>query len=116
MVQPVRMWRIGPVEPYAQYPVSIVITYRQLRQRALARRISSGSMTFVTIEHEGQILYDSRADVPVDMAAWRAERDKNKTRWLVDKAKHEAEMQDVGQRFPGVSIDAGFSRDPWTVE
>jgi len=72
---PVRSFRVGEAEPYAQRPatVSVVFVPRRKRNKAVVT-MRPDDLRYLTIESEseieGRVLYDSRVDVPCDMAKW----------------------------------------------
>jgi hypothetical protein len=71
---PVRWFRVGPIKPYAQFDASVDIDHLEPRKRKqrYTLRAKPDNMTFYTIEVNGETVYDSRDDVPVDMAEWEA--------------------------------------------
>jgi hypothetical protein len=69
----VRAYHVGAVKPYAQYPCSVWLAYIKPRKRLTSsRQIVPDNITYFTIEVAGQVVYDSRADVPCDMGKWEA--------------------------------------------
>jgi hypothetical protein len=74
----VTQYRVGPVEPYAQYKHSITLTY-QLPKAPRKRKVEVGQVRvhdedhrYITVHVGDKVLYDSRTDVLCDMAEWRA--------------------------------------------
>ena len=71
METPVRSFRVGEVPPCAKYPASVRISFVAPRKRGGASfSMEPDNIRYLTIETEGRVLYDSRADVPCDMAKW----------------------------------------------
>jgi hypothetical protein len=69
----VRAYQIGPVEPYAQYPVSVNVYFFKPRERHFAWFcLVPDNLRYLVIEVAGQVVYDSRTDVPCDMEVWTA--------------------------------------------
>jgi hypothetical protein len=74
----VTQYRVGPVEPYAQYKHSITLDYhlpKAPRKRKVDVhwvRVYDDDLRYVTVHAGDKVLYDSRTDVPCDMAKWRA--------------------------------------------
>ena len=67
----VREFEISEVKPYAQYPVSVNISFVEPRKRQWAYiTITPDNLRYATIERGGDVLYDSREDVFCDMAQW----------------------------------------------
>ena len=70
---PVRGFHVDAVAPYAQYPCAVRVSFQRPRERRWSSVIvKPDNMRYLTIEVGGQIVYDSRPDVPCDMAAWNA--------------------------------------------
>ena len=68
---PVRSFRVGEACPYAQHPCSITVSFQRPRgRRWSAFRIVPDDIRYLTIEIGGREVYDSREDVPCDMAKW----------------------------------------------
>ena len=62
---------MNAVTPYAQYAVSVSAHFIEPRKRRRASvRMVPDDTTYLTIETDGRVLYDSRAGVPCDMGAW----------------------------------------------
>jgi hypothetical protein len=73
--QVVREFKVSEVKPYAQYKVSVSISFVEPRKhRWESVTTVPDDITFRTIEQNGQVLYDSRKDVPCDMSAWAKTR------------------------------------------
>jgi hypothetical protein len=69
--RPVRKWTVGDVEPYAQYPVSVFMTFIEPGKRKRAAfTVVPDNIKYLTVEAGGDVLYDSRWDVPCDMDQW----------------------------------------------
>lgn len=74
---PVRAFKVGNVEPYAQYASSVSVTFCEPRKRTWKRVRAhcdssySSAERFLTVEQDGRTVYDSRHDVPIDMGGWR---------------------------------------------
>ncbi len=68
--KPVRQWTVGDVAPYAQYPVSVFMTFIEPGKRKRAAFTVYGDLRYLTVEAGGDVLYDSRWDVPCDMDKW----------------------------------------------
>jgi hypothetical protein len=67
----VRTWAVGEPRPYAQYPIAVSIVFMEPRKRRRSGfTITPDNRRFLTVEANGVTLYDSRSDVPCDMAAW----------------------------------------------
>jgi putative DNA primase/helicase len=74
---PVRSFQLGEVGSYAQYDRAVHIRFIEPRKRQRSGIwVYNDDADYVTIEDEGEVLYDSRADVPCDQAKWdeKAER------------------------------------------
>jgi hypothetical protein len=84
----VRQFQVSEITAYAQYSASVVIKYILPRKRkGIAVRILPDNSTYYLIESPGCAecygctLYDSRQDVPCDMAAWQATQDEMRQRF-----------------------------------
>jgi hypothetical protein len=74
---PARKFSVSEVRPHAQYPVSVTVYYTPPRvRRSDAFTVCNDDLTWLSIERGDVVLYDSRADVPCDMAKWWAVRAK----------------------------------------
>jgi len=72
----VRGYEVSAPRPYAQFPVSVSVVFLEPRQRRSSLVvIKPENIRYLTIEADGQTVYDSRTDVPCDMAQW-AETDR----------------------------------------
>ena len=68
-------------DPYAQHEVSVNISFVEPRERNWKYvTVTPGSERYHTIELNGLVLYDSRKDVPCDMAKWEKSREEFKDR------------------------------------
>ena len=70
----VRRVRVGQPKPYAQYSVSVSIYFvKPGKRNESGYTVTPDNLTYYTIENDsGEVLYDTRQDVPVDMAAFNA--------------------------------------------
>jgi hypothetical protein len=67
----VRKFKVGEVVSYAQYKQAVSVQWVEPRKRNCWRFVVvPDNLVFCTIEHDGRVLYDSRNDVPCDMAKW----------------------------------------------
>jgi hypothetical protein len=69
---PVRAFWVDEVVPYAQHAVSVSVTFTEPRQRRAAFTMTPDDLRYLTVEVGGRVVYDSRTDVPCDMATWEA--------------------------------------------
>src|SRR6185503_4508329 len=73
MKRDVRKFRVEEPSKHAQYPVSIAVRFVEPRKRTgSSYRIVPDNIRYLTIEAKGQVVYDSRPDVPCDMEVWEA--------------------------------------------
>ncbi len=74
--RPLQRFKIGQPENYAQYTVSVRISWMQPRKRTWMHCVATpDSLQYYTVESQtGPILYDSRQDVTCDMVAFDATR------------------------------------------
>ncbi len=73
----VREFKVHDPEPHAQYSVSVSIEYKMPRKRTRQwMRAVPEDISFITIEVDGQTVYDSRSDVPCDMDEYQAVADR----------------------------------------
>jgi hypothetical protein len=119
----VRMWSVGEPKPYAQYPVAVYVGFCKPRlQQMVVHHRDAGR--FLTVESGGEVLYDSRADVPIDMEAWKARYRKERAEWLERQAEidaHKAKTLGVShsQQMGDFSVDvpeAALARRSANVE
>jgi hypothetical protein len=68
----VRTFCVGMPRPFAQHPVSVTVSFTELRKRRGSFLTVYDDLAYLTIERGSEILYDSRSDVPVDMGQWAA--------------------------------------------
>jgi hypothetical protein len=77
MELPVVRFKVGDVRPWSQYDRSVTVTFEEPQKPRQRKRIIN-SMTmasderYLTIEAAGEVLYDSRAEVPLDSVKWEA--------------------------------------------
>jgi hypothetical protein len=96
---PVRKFSVSEVSPYAQYDKSVLILFTEPRRRNSAYfKIVPDNLRFYTIEQNGQIVYDSRDDIPVDAAAFTESYERSKAIWQ----KQEADELALFGEQPGV--------------
>ena len=70
---PVRTYHIAPPQRYAQPPTSVRVYFLKPRNRSpVSYNMVPDNLRYLTIEVAGQVVYDSRTDVPCDMAKWTA--------------------------------------------
>lgn len=82
----VRKVSVGDPEKYAQYPIAVCVRFLEPRKRLGAYVwVTCQSLDYVTILVGGREVYDSRADVPCDMAKWEetAARFKKDPAWEI---------------------------------
>lgn len=72
----VRQWAVREVRPYAQHPVSVCVVFIEPGKRTPALFTVVPGTRYLTIESGGNVLYDSRSDVPCDMDEWAATNDR----------------------------------------
>lgn len=71
----VRKFRVSEVRPYAQYERAVHLSYVYPRDRtSTAFMVCPDNVAFYLIRVGDQVVYDSRRDVPCDMAKWSASR------------------------------------------
>jgi len=68
--KPVRQWTVGDVKHRAQNPVEVFMTFIEPGKRKRAGFTVYGDHRYLTVEAGGDVLYDSRWDVPCDMEKW----------------------------------------------
>jgi hypothetical protein len=70
---PIREYGIGSVEPHAQYPVSVAVSFIEHGKRA-SRYITiiPNNLRYLIIEDGDKLLYDSRIEIPCDMVEFQA--------------------------------------------
>jgi hypothetical protein len=70
--EPILSWEVSPPKPYDEFPVAVIIRivkpdkYRDV----VCHLIAQDNLCYATIEHDGQVLYDSRTEVPCHMDAF----------------------------------------------
>jgi hypothetical protein len=100
---PVRKFEVADPKPYAQYAQAIQISFVEPRRWAYIT-IRSDNYRYATIETEdGKVLYDSRVDVPCDMAKWNPLYQQNKARWL--KRQEEIDRENAMNKDKGVHTE-----------
>ena len=68
---PIRAYCVEPPAPYAQHPVAVAVVFiRARKRRANVRYTVPDNLRYMTIEEGGNVVYDSRTDVPCDMDSW----------------------------------------------
>jgi hypothetical protein len=89
----VRKFEVLDPEPYAQYATSIHVSFVKPRERSWHYyQMVPDNLRYITIETDaGEVLYDSRTDVPCDMAKWEPKYQKNKAEWLERQAEIDRE-------------------------
>lgn len=72
-----RAYRVWPPREYADYPVTVTVwfTVPQCPTR-FTYMVMPDNCRYLTIEVNGQTVYDSRRDVPCDMTEWEATHQK----------------------------------------
>jgi hypothetical protein len=63
-----------PDQAAAQHPVSVTIGFLEPRKRQLNYVTITPGTRYCTIEEAGRLVYDTRTDVPCDMAEFEKER------------------------------------------
>ena len=67
--------RIDPPDREAQYDDVVTIRYTEPRKRrGRYFSVDPTNIVFVTVEVGGRLVYDSRTEVPLDMAFWNEKR------------------------------------------
>ena len=75
---PIRAYALGepsynPTRPGTKEAAQIAVYFQAPRKRKIASvRIMADNLRYLLIEVQGQTVYDSRTDVPCDMAQWEA--------------------------------------------
>jgi hypothetical protein len=83
----VRKFEVSEIAAYAQYNASVVVRYILPGKRKWdGVRVLPDNTSYYTITtlggvEYGRTLYDSRQDVPCDMAAWQATQDEMRQRF-----------------------------------
>jgi hypothetical protein len=80
--RPVGEFHVSDVKPFAQYDRSVYICWRSptARTRWTAIAVVPNDMLFYTIERYGDVLYDSRSDIPCDMDVFAEKKAEWETR------------------------------------
>ena len=88
----VRKYEVSDPKPYAQYLTSIHVSFVKPGKRKWAYfTIVPDDLRYLTVEHNGEVLYDSRTDVPCDMTKWEPIYQENKAQWLARQAEIDEE-------------------------
>ena len=67
----VRSFRVHGPQVYAQYPTFVVVVLKEPKRRNAAYfNVTPDNIRYLTIEQDGEVVYDSRSEVPCDMEAW----------------------------------------------
>jgi hypothetical protein len=70
---PVCWFKVERVAGYAPQERAVAVSYRELGRRPTRRtHVVADNVRYLTVEVAGQVVYDSRWDVPCDMAGWAA--------------------------------------------
>jgi hypothetical protein len=77
---PVREFKVSGVKPYAQHDRTVDIRFVRPRKRTAQFLTVYGDLRYVTIDAGGQIVYDSRDDLPIDMGEFNATRAEHQRR------------------------------------
>jgi hypothetical protein len=73
--RPIRAFSVSTVKPEAQYDQSVTITFTYPRKRkSLAMGFYPTNGQYATVEVDGTVVYDSRADIPCDMDLFNSSR------------------------------------------
>jgi hypothetical protein len=73
--RPIRAFSVSSVKPEAQYDQSVTITWTAPRKRkSLAMGFYPTNGQYATVEVGGNVVYDSRADIPCDMNLFNSSR------------------------------------------
>jgi hypothetical protein len=65
LITEVRKFTVSEPRPYAQYPTSVDVSFVKPRQRrSYSYTIVPDGIRYLTIERNGDVVYDSRTDVP----------------------------------------------------
>jgi hypothetical protein len=73
----VRSFRVGPVQPFKQYNSAVCVSFVAPRKRqAKCVRILPDNIRYLTVEQEGETVYDSGQDVPCDIEEWTVTKDR----------------------------------------
>ena len=68
---PILSWEVSPPKPYDEYLITVTIQIVELHNRHKSSYlVGQDNLTYATIERGGQVLYDSRTEVPCDMDAF----------------------------------------------
>src|SRR5262245_32836749 len=69
----VRTYAISDPRPMTRTQTGVNVSFMKPRHRRAAYyRILSDNLRYLTIEVAGQVVYDSRQDIPCDMGEWEA--------------------------------------------
>lgn len=79
---PVRRYKVSELKPYAQHEKAVSVGFTRPRKRTWeAITIVPNGLGYCTIERDGEVLYDSRDDIPLDMDEFNATREKWRQQW-----------------------------------
>jgi hypothetical protein len=68
---PVRKFEIRDVAPHAQHAVSVCVVFTKPGKRSsMFITVIPDNIRYLTVEVGGETVYDSRIEVPCDMAKW----------------------------------------------
>jgi hypothetical protein len=71
--EPVRTFKVWPVERYAQYERTVTVHYvKPGKRKKWGFHVVHDDLTYVTIEQDNYLVYDSRTEVPWDMEKFSA--------------------------------------------
>jgi hypothetical protein len=95
----VRKFTVHDPKPHAQHATSVTVSFVKPRERrSYFFTMVPENYRYLTIERDGgEVLYDSRDDVPCDMAKWEPIYQKNKAEWL----ERQAEIDRENAAHPG---------------
>jgi len=95
----VRKFDIGKPRSYAQYRVSVDISFVEPgKRRGKHQTVVPDNIKFITVEQNGAVVYDSRTDVPCDMVEWRKRYAKERAEWLEHQAEIDRENAERARR------------------
>jgi hypothetical protein len=78
----IRKFEVCDPKPYAQYATSVVILFTEPKKRnSKYFTVVPDNLRFFQIEQKGEIVYDSRNDVPLNPEVFMESYQKNKAQW-----------------------------------